>query len=148
MIDAEQFHAGTGAHSQTIPGLQLSLQRSVQAPGDARAALNALCDELGVARSRRHTLVLLVSEVVSNAVLHSTGPFDADIEITAAVGEEAIRVTVTDAGEGFVPSERDPAREDGGYGLYLLEQAASDWGVEVGQATSVWFDLPIEPQLD
>ncbi len=134
--------------SQTIPGLQLFLQRSVQAPGDARAALNSLCDELGVERARRHTLVLLVSEVVSNAVLHSTAPYDAEIEITAAIGEETIRVTVTDAGEGFVPSERDPAREDGGYGLYLLERAASDWGVEVGPTTSVWFDLPIDAPLD
>jgi anti-sigma regulatory factor (Ser/Thr protein kinase) len=143
VIEAEQFQRGAGLRSQTIPNLQVSLQRSVQAPGDARAALNALCDELGVERRRRHTLVLLVSEVVSNAVLHSTGPDDADIELTAAVGEGAIRVTVTDAGEGFIPSERDPAREDGGYGLYLLERAASDWGVEVGAATSVWFDLPI-----
>jgi anti-sigma regulatory factor (Ser/Thr protein kinase) len=144
VIEAEQFNTGTGTRSQTIPGLQLSLRRSVQAPGDARAALNALCDELGVERSRRHTLVLLVSEVVSNAVLHSNGPYDADIEISADVGEATIRITVTDAGEGFVPSERDPAREDGGYGLYLLERAASSWGVEVGAATSVWFDLPID----
>jgi anti-sigma regulatory factor (Ser/Thr protein kinase) len=144
VIEAEQFHAGPGLQSQTIAGLQLSLQRTVQAPGDARAALSELCDELGVERSRRHTLVLLVSEVVSNAVLHSSGPDDADIEVTAAVGEEAIRVTVTDAGEGFIPTARDPAREDGGYGLYLLECAASDWGVDVGAATSVWFDLPID----
>ena len=127
------------------PPLQLALHRSVDAPGTARAAVSELCGELGLNGSLRQTLVLLVSEVVSNAVLHSCGPTDAHIGLTAEVGEDAVRVTVTDAGEGFVPGRRDPTRAEGGYGLYLVEKASSRWGVDPSGPTSVWFELPLNP---
>ena len=121
--------------------LQLSLQRNVQAPGLARAAVAELCDEHRLAPPLRQTLVLLVSEVVSNAVLHSSGPDDASVGLSAEVGEEAVRITVTDAGEGFTPTERDPERVEGGYGLLLVAKAASRWGVDSTPPTSVWFEL-------
>lgn len=76
-------------------------------------------------------------------MLHSDGPRDADITMIAEVGDEALRVSVTDAGEGFVPGERDPARADGGYGLYLVEKAATRWGVEDTAPTCVWFEVPL-----
>ncbi len=82
---------------------------------------------------------------MSNAVLHSQAPVEAPIGLSAAVTEQAIRVTVTDAGCGFTPTERDPRRIEGGYGLYLLGRAASRWGVEEGSPTSVWFELDLPP---
>jgi anti-sigma regulatory factor (Ser/Thr protein kinase) len=124
-------------------GLELALPRTVEAPGLGRAAVSELCHELELGGRVQQTVVLLVSEVVSNAVLHSAGPSDAPIELTAAVAEETIRVTVTDAGEGFTPCERDPRRIEGGYGLFLVERAASRWGVEEGSPTSVWFELDL-----
>jgi serine/threonine-protein kinase RsbW len=123
--------------------LELALPRSVEAPGIARAALNELCLEHGLDGALRNTLVLLASEIVSNAVLHSRGPAEAWIALTAAVEDETVRVTVTDAGDGFTPCARDPLRADGGYGLYLLEKAASSWGVDPSGPTSVWFELPL-----
>jgi anti-sigma regulatory factor (Ser/Thr protein kinase) len=128
-------------HQEGRAPLQLSLQRNVQAPGIARAAIAELCEEHSLERPLRQTLVLLASEVVSNAVLHSSGPHDAPIVLSAAVAEEAVRITVTDAGEGFTPTERDPERVEGGYGLYLVEKAASRWGVDATPPTSVWFEL-------
>ena len=124
--------------------MQLTLRRTVDAPATARSAVGALAAELELSGQVAHTLVLLVSEVVSNAVLHSTGPEDAPIGVSAAADEEVVRVTVTDAGEGFVPTERDPERVDGGYGLYLVAKAASSWGVEPGPPTGVWFEMPLE----
>lgn len=121
--------------------LELTLQRDVQAPGVARAAITELCGELDLEPPLRQTLVLLVSEVISNAVLHSSGPADAGIVMTATVAKDSVRVTVTDAGDGFAPTERDAERVEGGYGLYLVEKAASRWGVEVTSPTSVWFEL-------
>ncbi|HMD56213.1 MAG TPA: ATP-binding protein [Solirubrobacteraceae bacterium] len=123
--------------------LHLALRRSVEAPGIARTAAAEHCERFGLDGSTCQTLLLLVSELVSNAVLHSAAPPEAIITMTVAVGDEAISVTVTDAGDGFVPGQRDPARADGGYGLYLLERAASRWGVESRGATSVWFELPL-----
>lgn len=124
--------------------VQITLQRDVEAPGLARTAVSAMLAELELSSSAAHTLILLVSEVVSNAVLHSTGPEEAPIGLVAAVADDVVRVTVTDAGEGFVPTERDPERIDGGYGLYLVAKAASSWGVDPGPPTRVWFEMPVE----
>ncbi len=120
--------------------LRLELQRNVEAPAIARAALSGLCNDLDVSRSEQHTLVLLVSEVVSNAVQHSPGPADASVLLAATVGEETVHVAVTDSGRGFTPSRHDP-RAEGGYGLYLLDKAASRWGVDQVDGTRVWFEL-------
>ena len=76
-------------------------------------------------------------------MLHSPAHADDPILLNAAVSGENVRITVTDAGDGFIPSERDPRRAVGGYGLYLLEKAASRWGVEAGAPTSVWFELDL-----
>jgi anti-sigma regulatory factor (Ser/Thr protein kinase) len=126
---------------QSTPGLELSLPRTVEAPGIARSAMAELSVGLELAGRARQTLLLLVSEVVSNAVLHSRGPADAAIALEAAVRDDAVRITVTDAGEGFTPGPRDPERLDGGYGLFLLEKAASRWDVQRGAPTRVWFEI-------
>jgi anti-sigma regulatory factor (Ser/Thr protein kinase) len=123
--------------------LELALERNVQAPAIARAAISGLCQNLRLGGPLRQTLVLLISEVVSNAVLHSSGPAEAPITVTANVTPDVFHVTVTDAGDGFTPSRRDPERVEGGYGLYLLERAASRWGVETTSPTTVWFELPL-----
>lgn len=125
------------------PSLQMALARDVEAPGEARAAVSALCGELDLNGSLRQTLVLLVSEVVSNAVLHSRGPTDARIGLSAVIGEDSVRVTVSDDGDGFTPLGRDPTRADGGYGLYLVDRAASRWGVDPSGPTSVWFEIQL-----
>jgi anti-sigma regulatory factor (Ser/Thr protein kinase) len=124
------------------PLLVLELQRNVEAPGIARAAMTDVSEELSLSGPNFQTLVLLVSEVVSNAVLHSSGPPDAPITLAASVSSEAVRVSVTDAGGGFVPKERDPQSIHDGYGLYLVDKSASRWGVDSSGPTSVWFELP------
>ena len=123
--------------------LVLELPRNVEAPGVARAAVSELSRRLGVTGSTFQTLVLLVSEVVSNAVLHSTGPSEAPITLTASVTADAVRIDVMDAGGGFIPRQRDPASINDGYGLYLVDKAASRWGVDSSGPTSVWLELPL-----
>jgi anti-sigma regulatory factor (Ser/Thr protein kinase) len=127
------------------PDLTLELQRNVQAPAIARAAVAGRCAGIELGGSLAHSLALLVSEVVSNAVRHSSGPPDDPIELTTAITDEVIRVTVTDAGEGFTPRPRDPGRTHDGYGLYLLEKVATRWGVECRGETKVWFELARSP---
>jgi anti-sigma regulatory factor (Ser/Thr protein kinase) len=122
--------------------LQLTLERTVQAPAKARAAVARRCEQLELDASLTQSLILLVSEVVSNAVRHSSGDPAAPIELSASFGERTIRVAVTDPGQGFTPRPRDPARTHDGYGLYLLEKVSSRWGVESEGDTEVWFELP------
>ena len=120
--------------------LEVELQRTIDAPAIARAALGALCNDLDVDPPEQHTLMLLVSEVVSNAVRHSPGPADAPVLLAASVGAEVVRIAVTDSGRGFTPRRHDP-QADGGYGLYLLDRAASRWGIDRVGGTRVWFEL-------
>jgi anti-sigma regulatory factor (Ser/Thr protein kinase) len=122
--------------------LELELKRDHQAPSVARAAASGRCEGLELCTSLRETLVLLVSEIVSNAVLHSSGPPDTPIVLTTSVTENAVRVTVTDTGDGFVPQQRKPEVTQGGYGLYILEKSARRWGVDRVGGTRVWFELP------
>jgi anti-sigma regulatory factor (Ser/Thr protein kinase) len=129
-----------GEHARTLL-VELELQRDVQAPALARAEIAQRCRELGLGGSLCQSLILLVSEVVSNAVRHSTGDPRAPVGLLASFGERTIRVTVTDAGEGFIPRPRDPARAHDGYGLYLLAKVADRWGVQSRGDTKVWFEL-------
>jgi len=129
------------AGGEEQPSLRVELHRDVRAPALARAAVSDRLASLGVDGTLGQTIVLLVSEVVSNAVRHSSGPADSSIRLRVSFGEELVRVEVTDAGEGFTPRPRDPERVGDGYGLYLLEKSATCWGVEGGHSTTVWFEL-------
>ncbi len=134
---------GPGERESTpTPILELTLGRDLHAPSLARAAVIERCDDFELTPSLCHTLVLLVSELVSNAVLHSSGPVHSPILLTAGIAQDAIRVTVTDAGKGFTPHPRRPDMAHGGYGLYIVEKATRRWGVDRGAgATTVWFEL-------
>jgi anti-sigma regulatory factor (Ser/Thr protein kinase) len=127
--------------AEASPNLELELDRNIEAPAIARAAVTGWCHDLDLSGSLCHTLVLLVSEVVTNAVLHSHGPGGAPVILTATVTADSVRLTVTDAGHGFSPRPRDPAAGNDGYGLYLLDKAADRWGVDSVGRTRVWFEL-------
>jgi anti-sigma regulatory factor (Ser/Thr protein kinase) len=133
--------AGAGESERGSRSLRLELERDVRAPALARAAVSEQLQAAGIDGSVGQTVVLLVSEVVSNAVRHSSAPDDASIELASSVSDEAVRVAVTDAGEGFTPKPRDPERLGDGYGLYLLDKAARAWGVDSDGGTTVWFEL-------
>jgi signal transduction histidine kinase len=122
--------------------VELALERNAQAPARARAELTRRCEALDLDGSLEQSLILLVSEVVSNAVRHSAAPLDAPIELVATFTDEMIRIAVTDAGCGFTPRARDPTGTQDGYGLYLLEKVATRWGVDSCGDTKVWFELP------
>lgn len=128
--------------SALTPRVTMELQRTVNAPALARAEVTRRSEQLDLDASLAQSLILLVSEVVSNAVRHSRGDPAAPIELVASFGAERIRVTVTDAGEGFLPRPRDPGSTRDGYGLYLLEKVATRWGVDSRGDTKVWFELP------
>lgn len=81
---------------------------------------------------------LLVSEVVTNALMHAGTPIDLWI---AMLGH-TLRVEVSD-GAPHLPVRRDYAAMAGtGRGLQLLEELSDQWGVDtVGDGKTVWFEL-------
>jgi anti-sigma regulatory factor (Ser/Thr protein kinase) len=125
-----------------VSRLRVSLDRDPQAPSHARAAVARLAATNGLLAPALDTLTLLVSELVSNAVLHSDAPPASGILLHARVlARGTIRVEVTDCGSGFTAAPRDPSRVTGGYGLFLVAQEASRWGVDREGGTRVWFEL-------
>jgi signal transduction histidine kinase len=86
----------------------------------------------------RGDLHLLVSELVTNAVVHSGSE---DVCLTVRVGNP-LRVCVRDRGRGY--PQLKVGAEAGGFGLQAVGTLASLWGVErLDQGKVVWFDLPL-----
>jgi anti-sigma regulatory factor (Ser/Thr protein kinase) len=122
--------------------LEMSLERDPQAPSRARRAVAGFTEQSEIGSTDLATLTLLVSELVSNAVLHSDAPPASGILLCARLLEEgAVRVEVIDHGSGFTAMPRDPEQPLGGYGLYLVDQQATRWGVDREGGTRVWFEL-------
>jgi anti-sigma regulatory factor (Ser/Thr protein kinase) len=93
-------------------------------------------------------VVLLLSEVITNAVTHSDSGRTAGGRVTVHLthDREAVHVEVTDDGSATsVPAVRVPeADSDGGRGLWLVDLLATAWGSsrhddEAGR--SVWFQV-------
>lgn len=133
----------SGSERGTEDGaLRLELARDADAPALARAAVAGFCDGQKFSSGTMATLRLLVSEIVTNAVVHPDVDPSGEIELRARIDGDAVRIEVSDAGPGFVPVARDPRRLSGGYGLYLLEKASARWGVTGTPRTTVWFEVP------
>jgi anti-sigma regulatory factor (Ser/Thr protein kinase) len=134
--------SGCTPHSQDVCTMRISLERDPQAPSLARAAVAGFTEKSEIAATELATLTLLVSELVSNAVLHSDAPPASGILLCAhLLGGGAVRVEVIDRGGGFTAIPRDPAQPGGGYGLYLVDRQATRWGVDREGGTRVWFEL-------
>jgi anti-sigma regulatory factor (Ser/Thr protein kinase) len=123
--------------------MELSLEAQPAAAGRARRALAGT----GLVGSvQEPTLLLLVSELVSNSVRHA-GLTEAErISLRCRALQECARVEVCDNGRtGGSPRmrERDgEVLEPGGLGLHLVDAMADRWGVGCWAGkTCVWFEL-------
>jgi anti-sigma regulatory factor (Ser/Thr protein kinase) len=119
--------------------IDLRLRPNVEAPAEARRSLEALrpsLDDLLV-----DDAVLLVSEIVSNSVRHASLDASDTIEVRIRGSRSMLHVDVVDPGPGFDPVHLRPSRENGGWGLWMLDRLATRWGVERNHVTKVWFEL-------
>ena len=113
----------------------------------ARAFVTAL------AGPAAETAALLTSELVANAVLHTSSGHDGG----------TVTVVVSDVPDGLLVEVVDDGSPDGGpevsgdryatrgHGLFLVEQLAARWGfVQDGAGTTVWFQVAagIDPARD
>ena len=106
-----------------------------QAPSAARRLLV----REGVDPDLDHTLCLLVSEVVTNAIRHSGQGEDDRIVLAARLTPSFARVEVRDGGRGFDPDVRHDAQ---GFGLRMLDMLTTRWGVDSDdRGTRVWFEV-------
>jgi anti-sigma regulatory factor (Ser/Thr protein kinase) len=138
----DEATASRPAASQT---LVLRTPRRKETCLRARAAIRAWSVGLELPQEREQILLLLVSELVANALEHSSAGADVPIDIAVQLEGELLSASVTDGGNGFEPRVREPVDHHRGYGLFLVDQTASRWGVRKGQGTCVWFELDLSP---
>jgi anti-sigma regulatory factor (Ser/Thr protein kinase) len=114
--------------------LRLALRADDQAPGHARALARRL--EGHCTAEAMTDLELVVSELVTNAVMHGRGAVEVLLE---PLRGGRVRGHVADQGDAPV-ALRPRADDTGGMGLRLVD-AVARWGVQA-PPTRVWFELP------
>jgi anti-sigma regulatory factor (Ser/Thr protein kinase) len=121
------------------PALELELPGDNGAPALARRAVEERVDH-GYDEEQAGTLLLLVTELVTNAVLHAGAP-GSPVLLRVSVAPGRLRVEVHDRGPGFEMHKPKPRGSSGGYGLFLVERMSDRWGVNREGDTYVWFEL-------
>jgi anti-sigma regulatory factor (Ser/Thr protein kinase) len=140
----EGHGAGTG-----LDGVRASLRRTMltveqaepERVAEARRQLRELLHDW-CSTDQVDSAVLLLSEVLTNVLVHTDAAALLEAEITDAPQGRRMRVEVTDAG-AELPHLRAPGElASSGRGLLLIELLAHAWGVVPrGKGKSIWFEL-------
>ena len=119
-----------------VASLSLDLPSDLSAPGLARRAATRLVGDR-LDPGRLSDVLLVVTELVTNAVVHGQG----NVVLRLQLEDGVLRGEVIDQGGGFERELRTHGPDDvTGRGLLLVESIASRWGVHEG-TTHVWFEL-------
>lgn len=131
---------GPGERPPVVAELSLQIAGGVSAPAEARTALRRFHPELP--RDLMQVIVLLASELVSNAVKHADAQL---IGVRFQVLPQSVRLEVADAGPGFGQggAGADPLAV-GGWGLHLVDELSSRWGVADESGARVWLEIDRE----
>ena len=126
--------------------VELHAQRSPIAPGLARVAVGVACDRWDLDPLRVPAL-LIISELVTNAVLHA----DGEIDIEAVLRGDYLHMRVHDESPEpptpVTPLE-GPAPREYGRGLQIVANYSTAWGYVVNQGSTgkvVWATLRVPP---
>jgi anti-sigma regulatory factor (Ser/Thr protein kinase) len=123
--------------------LEMTLAAVPSAPGAARQAVRTWFESRHCGDDAMDTAALLVTELVSNAVVHATGPslwLTVDETMT-----DALHVAVRD-GSHLIPqcsTQAPDVDQAGGRGLFMVDAFSTRWGWEpLSTGKRVWFELP------
>jgi anti-sigma regulatory factor (Ser/Thr protein kinase)/transcriptional regulator with XRE-family HTH domain len=138
MLERIQEFAATGDRSWHPGEYRKRLPSSPLTPGIARAALAATT--VGVPAGVFEDAALLVSELVTNSVVHSGSGW---VDVAIVVDTDALRVEVSDQGPEVI-RPRTPDGDGNGWGMTLVAELARRWGVERRpEGKTVWFELDL-----
>jgi anti-sigma regulatory factor (Ser/Thr protein kinase) len=148
VADRVELHGQTSATDVAPSGfterMELELPRDPHSPARARAEVRECLD--GHEQSQVASVVLLTSELVTNAVVHPRGVGETPVGMRLMVYEDRVRVEVEDRGEGFERVAPVVPEAERGRGLFLVDQFSDRWGsgrvqTEDGPRFRVWFEL-------
>ncbi|MFJ9343792.1 ATP-binding protein [Streptomyces sp. NPDC101733] len=90
-------------------------------------------------------LLLIVSEIVTNAVEYAGHDGPGSVTVTQRLAGGRLRIEVTDTGHGLPKAKAPSTTEENGRGLHLVDSLTAElggqWGFDPGQRTT-WIDLP------
>jgi anti-sigma regulatory factor (Ser/Thr protein kinase) len=128
------------------PGATHTVKRVLASSAEAVAEARREVVGLPVAQAPRDQLALVVSELVSNAVLHAGAvPGDA-VRLQIRLRSGRARIEVRDGGVGFDPPSVAPdPLAVGGQGLVIVAALSESWGVVRGpDGCTVWCEVLVE----
>jgi two-component sensor histidine kinase len=94
--------------------------------------------------NERDKFVLMDSELVSNAIRHAPPGPDGQIVLKLDVNDVAASAVVLDGGQrfDFEHATFDPSTPH--FGLTVVDQLASRWGLALDGEKAVWFELDLK----
>jgi anti-sigma regulatory factor (Ser/Thr protein kinase) len=142
----EQLRARTLAAASQHPSgrigaaeVALGLAMTAQAPKLARTFSAAVLEEHERAQLA-DTTALLVSELVTNALLHARTPLRLELRL----GDQSVRVDVVDESSLPPAKQRPDPEAESGRGLLLVDKLSDRWGWnQTPTGKRVWFELDL-----
>jgi anti-sigma regulatory factor (Ser/Thr protein kinase) len=119
--------------------MDLRLRARADAPRLAREAIEPL--RAGLPERAFEDVRLVVTELVTNAVIHAGLGADDTISLRVRRARGVTRIEVEDRGDGFGWSDDGSFTSPGGRGLMLVSRMSLRWGLESNGGALVWCEL-------
>ncbi|GGT63212.1 ATP-binding protein [Streptomyces purpureus] len=132
-----------GDHHRWADVRRFAFELPARADSVARAR-HLACERLslwGVVEDVRDTVSLVVSELVTNVVIHTASRY---VVCELRYGAEQLRIAVQDEGGAPGPRIRRGGEEECGRGLVLVDAVCSAWGAHhsgYGAGRTVWAEV-------
>jgi len=95
---------------------------------------------------RRDDVVLVVSELVTNAIIHAGSALTLELELISGGDGDRVRVTVIDRSRHLPQRQQVEPDQIGGRGVLLVDLLADSWGSESAPSGKrVWAEFLLEP---
>ena len=117
------------------------VERSLELGPEAPAAARRLVGDIALDEAARGRLELILSELVTNSVVHADRAGDGELSVKLRRESELVRGKVCAAGPRFEWTPEDPdLDEPGGLGLMIVDSLTERWGICHNSEVCVWFE--------
>jgi anti-sigma regulatory factor (Ser/Thr protein kinase) len=139
----EQLADATWPHSDYEYAV-VELPATLAASRTAREWATAASVTRSLSEAERGDVMLVISELVTNAVRHvSHRPDENTVSLAVGVATPRLRIEVCDPGTGFATAGlgRRPGNAPDGRGLLIVDAIAQRWGASRRSRHCVWTEI-------